>query len=81
MKTRNPFILDLFMTRMFDAFTRDGLAVEICGIETEAEPGHEIVGWLTYHSGAKVSQAWDLQGKVTDGEFQENVHDFFLEMK
>ena len=81
MKTRNPFILDLMMSGMFNVFTRDGLPVEICGIETEAEPGHEVLGWFTYPSGAKVSGAWDLQGKVTDGELKVSAHDLFLEMK
>lgn len=79
--TKHEFLLDLFITEGFNVITREGLQVTIGAIDTLADNGHQIIGWVTDNKGNKTSYAWDLQGKMygwSNGLFS---HDLFLEMK
>ena len=79
--TKHAFLLDLFVTEGFNVVTRDHQPVEIGAINTLADHGHEVIGWLQDKQGVKTSMHWDLEGKMmgwNTGPFQ---YDLFLVMK
>ena len=80
-KTKNDFLLDLYVTEAFDVVTREGLPVSIGAIDTLTEHGHQMIGWVTDKQGIKTSYAWDLNGKMFGWNLGNYTYDLFLVIK
>ncbi len=79
--TKHAFLLDLFVTEGFNVVTRDDQPVEIGAINTLADHGHEVIGWLHDKQGVKTSMHWDLEGKMMGWSTGSFPYDLFLVMK
>jgi hypothetical protein len=80
-KTKHAFLLDLFVTEGFHVVTREDQPVEIGAINTLADHGHEVIGWLQDKRGVKTSMHWDLEGKMMGWHTGLFPYDLFLVMK
>ena len=80
-RTKHAFLLDLYVTEGFNVVTRDDQAVEIGAIDTLADHGHEIIGWVQDKRGVKTSMHWDLEGRMMAWRTGLFSYDLFLVMK
>lgn len=80
-QTKHAFLLHLFVTEGFNVVTREGLPVEIGAINTLADHGHEVIGWLQDKRGVKTSMHWDLEGRMMGWNTGLFPYDLFLVMK
>lgn len=80
-KTKHAFLLDLYVTEGFNVVTREGQPVEIGAINTLADHGHEVIGWIEDKRGVKTSMNWDLEGRMMGWRTGLFSYDLFLVMK
>ena len=55
--------------------------MEIGAINTLADHGHEVIGWLLDKRGVKTSMHWDLEGRMMGWNTGLFPYDLFLVMK
>ena len=80
-QTKHAFLLDLYVTEGFNVVTREGQPVEIGAINTLADHGHEVIGWIEDTRGVKTSMNWDLEGRLMGWRTGLFSCDLFLVMK